>query len=77
MTVQVPSDLEQRLKAYSDRRGQTQQQALEEILRQVLGQTDASKPKRRSWIGLANSGVGDLSERVDELLFAEGLRRES
>jgi hypothetical protein len=77
MTVQVPSDLEQQLKAYSSQRGKNEEQALEEILRQALGQTGASKPKRRSWVGLAKSGVGDLSERIDELLFAKGPHRRS
>jgi plasmid stability protein len=77
MTVGVPSDLEQQLKVYSSQRGKTEEQALEEILRQALGQDDASKPERRSWVALANSGVGDLSERVNELLFTEGLRGKS
>lgn len=74
MTVQVPADLERQLKAHSREQGKTEQQLLEEILRQALGQTNVSK--RRSWVGLAKSGVGDLSERVDELLFAEELRRD-
>ena len=71
MTVQVPADLERQLAAHSREQGKTEQQLLEEILRQALGQTNVSKPKRRSWVGLAESGVGDLSERVDELLFAQ------
>jgi hypothetical protein len=27
--------------------------------------------KHQSWVGIGASGIGDLSERVDELLFAD------
>ena len=77
MNFEVPPNLEQQLKTYSSQRGQTEQQALEEILRQALAKKDSPKQIRRSWVGLAKSGICDLSERVDELLFAEDLRRKS
>jgi dephospho-CoA kinase len=77
MTLHVPADLEQQLKEYSRRKGKTEQQTLEEILRQVLQNSEKSNAKKRAWIGMASSELSDLSERVDELLFAEGLRGES
>lgn len=49
-----------------------------ELLRQLqlsLGEpyTTPLEPKqtRISWAGIGASGIGDLSERVDELLFAD------
>ena len=77
MTLHVPADLEQQLKEYSRRQGKTEQQTLEEILRQVLQNSEKSNAKKRTWIGMASSELSDLSERVDELLFAEGFRGES
>ncbi len=49
-----------------------------ELLRQLqlsLSQSEPVLPKptqhRISWAGIGASGIGDLSERVDELLFAD------
>ena len=44
---------------------------LKDILRQVL--PEVTSMKKRTWVGMASSGRTDLSERVDELLFAEKL----
>jgi hypothetical protein len=77
MTLYVPADLEQQLKEYSRQQGKTEQQTLEEILRRVLQSSETSTAKKRAWIGMASSEISDLSERVDELLFAEGFRGES
>ncbi len=71
MTLHVPNHLEQRLKAISAAEGKTEQEMLEELLLQAL-MLKTKKPKvRQSWAGIAASGIGDLSERIDELLFAE------
>ncbi len=67
MTLHVPIHLEQKLKDASVVHGKTEQQMLEELLAQALS---VVKP-RRSWVGLGASGIGDLSERIDELLFAD------
>ena len=73
MTFQIPSHLEKRLKALSETNGKTEQQMLEEILLQNLPEIDGTpQNKKRPWIGMASSDITDLSERVDELLFADG-----
>jgi hypothetical protein len=77
MTLHVPNHLEQRLKAISAAEGKTEQEMLEEILLQALMHKTKKQKVRQSWVGIAESGIGDLSERVDELLFAEGLGRRS
>lgn len=69
MTLQISPDLERRLKAYSEGQGKTEQQALEELLNQVLPNKFAVP--RHAWVGIGESDVTDLSERVDELLFAD------
>ena len=69
MTLRVPPDLERRLKAYSAHQGKTEQQALEELLNSVL--PDKFAAPRHAWVGIGQSDVTDLSERVDELLFAD------
>ncbi len=66
MALHVPTHLEQKLKDASLVHGKTEQKMLEELLAQALTIT---KPQR-SWVGLGASGIGDLSERIDELLFA-------
>lgn len=71
MILQIPSELEQQLQNYSRIHGKTEQQMLKDILRQVL--PEVTSMKKRTWVGMASSGRTDLSERVDELLFAEKL----
>jgi hypothetical protein len=68
MTLEVSPELEQRLKLHSLRQGKSEHQLLEEILQQALPEI---APKKRDWIGMGRSGRGDLSERIDELLFAD------
>lgn len=73
MTLQIPNHLEERLKAFSQTKGKTEQQMLEEILLQNLPEIPVNAlNKKRPWIGMASSDITDLSERVDELLFADG-----
>jgi hypothetical protein len=36
-----------------------------------LSKLQNSGGKHQSWVGIGASGIGDLSERVDELLFAD------
>jgi hypothetical protein len=68
MTLHVSPELERRLKLHSLRQGKSENQLLEEILQQALPEV---APKQRDWIGIGRSGRGDLSERIDELLFAD------
>lgn len=77
MTLHVPNHLEQRLKAISAAEGKTEQEMLEELLLQALMFKTKKQKVRQSWTGIAASGIGDLSERIDELLFAEDLRGRS
>ena len=69
MILQLPTHLEQRLVQLAKERGQPQEQVIEDFLEQML----APEPKqyRRASIGMGNSGIGSLSARVDELLFAK------
>ncbi len=66
MTLQVPQNLSNRLKEFALARGQSEQAVLEQILAEALLPSIT-----RTWVGIGESGIGDLSERVDELLFAE------
>jgi hypothetical protein len=68
MTLHLPPDLEQRLEYLSQQLGKPEQVVLEEMLETALPKV-VPKYKRAS-IGMGNSGIGNLSERVDELLFA-------
>jgi hypothetical protein len=68
MTLHLPPHLEQRLEFLSQQLGKSEQVVLEEMLETALPKV-APKYKRAS-IGMGNSGLGNLSERVDELLFA-------
>ena len=73
MTFQSPSHLKKRLKALSETNGKTEQQMLEDILLQALPEiAETQTNNKHSWIGMASSDITDLSERVDELLFADG-----
>jgi hypothetical protein len=73
MTWQVPKHLEEQLKMLSRERGKTEEELLEGLVEEGLQDAITTEPHRRQWIGMASSGVGNLSQRVDELLFAEGL----
>jgi hypothetical protein len=67
MNLHLPPHLERRLESLSQQLGKSEQVVLEEMLEKVLPKS--SKTYKRTSIGMGNSGVGDLSERVDELLF--------
>jgi hypothetical protein len=72
MTLHLPPHLEQRLESLSQQLGKSEQVVLEEMLEEALPKV---LPKyRRTSIGMGNSGLGDLSERVDELLFTRTKR---
>lgn len=67
MNFHLPPHLEQRLDSLSQQLGKSKQVALEEMLEKAL----PALPKyKRTSIGMGNSGLGNLSERVNELLFA-------
>ncbi len=68
MNLHLPPHLERRLESLSQQLGKSEQVVLEEVLEKVLPK---APPKyKRTSIGMGNSGLGDLSERVDELLFS-------
>jgi predicted transcriptional regulator len=57
MTLEVPLNLTHRLKELAVARGQSEPVVFEQIL------TEALVPvPRRSWVGLGESGIGDLSK---------------
>jgi hypothetical protein len=67
MDLHLPTHLEQRLEQLSKQLGKSEQVVLEEMLESIL-----PKPVNtynRTSIGMGDSGLGNLSERVDELLF--------
>ncbi len=67
MNLHLPPHLEQRLELLSQQLGKSEQIVLEEMLEKVL----PALPKyKRTSIGMGKSRLGNLSERVDELLFA-------
>ena len=68
MILHLPPHLEQRLEFLSQQLGKSEQVVLEEMLETALPKV-VPRYKRAS-IGMGNSGLGNLSERVDELLFA-------
>ena len=69
MTLVIPKHLEQRLEILSKQQGKSEQELLELMLEKMLAETTPKKRYNRRSIGMGNSGIGDLSERVDELAF--------
>lgn len=70
MTLVIPKHLEQRLEILSKQQGKSEQELLELMLEKMLAETTPTKRYNRRSIGMGKSGIGDLSERVDELAFA-------
>jgi hypothetical protein len=72
MKLHLPPHLEKRLESFSQQLGKSKQVVLEEVLEKVLPK---ALPKyKRTSIGMGDSGLGDLSEHVDELLFTRAKR---
>lgn len=69
MTLQVSKELEERLKFHSSQQGISEAELLEEILQKAL--PEPASRKKREWIGMVAIDPIDLSERVDELLYAQ------
>jgi hypothetical protein len=69
MTLVIPKHLEQRLEILSKQQGKSEQELLELMLETMLAETTPTKRHNRRSIGMGKSGIGDLSERIDELAF--------
>jgi hypothetical protein len=69
MTLVIPKHLEQRLEILSKQQGKSEQELLELMLETMLAETTPKKRHNRRSIGMGKSGIGDLSERIDELAF--------
>ena len=69
-TMYLEEDLDLQLKRLAETQGRSQAELMREALREY---TNAHAPVRRvpDWVGIGASGVGDLSERTDELLFQD------
>jgi predicted transcriptional regulator len=69
-TVYLEEDLNLELKRLADQQGRPQAELIREALRNYA-QANRSSRAVPEWVGLGQSGVGNLSERVDELLFSD------
>jgi predicted transcriptional regulator len=69
-TVYLEEDLNLELKHLADQQGRPQAELIREALRDYAQANRASRAVPE-WVGLGQSGVGNLSERVDELLFSD------
>jgi predicted transcriptional regulator len=69
-TVYLEEDLNLELKHLADQQGRPQAELIREALRDYA-QANRSSRAIPEWVGLGQSGVGNLSERVDELLFSD------
>ena len=67
-TVKIPDELDRRLRQEAERRGCTISEITRTALQKELG---AKRPHLEAAFGSFNSGAGDLSERVEEILAAE------
>ncbi len=74
MTLMIPKHLEKRLEMLSKQQGKSEQELLEMLLEKLLVEETLPKKRyNRLSIGMGNSGIGDLSGRVDELAFPTNL----
>jgi predicted DNA-binding protein len=70
-TVKLPDDLDARLRHEAARRGKTVSEVTREAIEEHLG---GGRVRRRFLAaGAGASGRRDVSERIDEILAAEGL----
>lgn len=68
----LPKQLEQRIEALDHEKQALLIEAIEAFLARETPERQSQIP---SWVGIGTSGRGDLSHRVDELLFADDLKR--
>ena len=72
MSLVLPKQLEQQIEALDHE----QQILLIETIEAFLLREAPTRPHQiPSWVGIGASGRGDLSHRVDELLFADNPKR--
>lgn len=72
MSLVLSKQLEQQIEALDHEK----QALLIETIEAFLAREASEKPRQiPSWVGIGTSGRGDLSHRVDELLFADDLKR--
>jgi Ribbon-helix-helix protein, copG family len=69
-TVYLEEDLNLELKRLADQQGRPQAELIREALREYA-QANRSSRVVPVWVGMGQSGVHDLSERLDELLFSD------
>jgi predicted transcriptional regulator len=67
-TVKLPDDLDARLRHEARRRGVTIAEVTRDALSEHLG---TGKRRRLGAAGAGHSGVGDISDRIEEILRAE------
>jgi predicted transcriptional regulator len=68
--LELPADLEAVLQQIAAREKRDVNDLIQDALQRFAAENSRAMP---SWVGMAEGAV-DLSERVDELLFADGLR---
>lgn len=68
--VELPSELETALFQIAAREKRDINTVIQEALQRFAAENTKPMP---SWVGIGH-GAADLSERVDELLFQDGLR---
>jgi hypothetical protein len=68
--LELPADLEAVLQQIAAREKRDVNDVIQDALQRFAAEHSRAMP---SWVGIGEGAV-DLSERVDELLFADGLR---
>ena len=68
--LELPSELEAALNQIAAREHRDINAIIQEALQRFAAENSKTMP---SWVGIGH-GASDLSERVDELLFKDGLR---
>jgi hypothetical protein len=68
--LELPSELETDLQQIAAREKRPVNEVIQDALQRFVTENTRPMP---SWVGIAE-GPSDLSERVDELLFQDGLR---
>ena len=72
MSLVLPKQLEQQIEALDYEKQALLIQTIEAFLEREVPEKQSQIP---SWVGIGASGRGDLSHRVDELLFTENLKQ--
>ncbi len=68
--LELPSELETDLQQIAAREKRPVNEVIQDVLQRFVTENTRAMP---SWVGIGE-GRSDLSERVDELLFQDGLR---